>query len=128
MHPGILQVSNKTHTDHSDTGIKAEKAIGNFTAGFTAASAFLAHPFDELGKWDLYPKESLVPPDEQFEASWPKDLPDVNLDFNGMPATYRMIGAYSGVGKNPGRIPLLKPRPLDFSRDVPSAPSKVRID
>ena len=111
------------------SGIRAEKAIGNFTAGFLAASNFLAHPFDELDKWDLFPKEPLVPQDEFFEPQWPKDLSDVNLDFNGIPITANVVGAYHGSGNNPGWIPQLDQKPLMFS-DVlsPAAPSRLRLE
>jgi hypothetical protein len=110
------------------SGIKAKKVIGNFTAGFPAASDFLAHPFDELGKWDLFPKEHLGTLDEHFEWQWPKDLPDVNLDFNGMSATNGMVGAYAGMGENPGTIPDLENKLLMSPNAIPGAPSRLRIE
>jgi len=107
--------------------IKADVAVGNFTDGFSAASAFLMHPYEELGKWDLFPKERLKPQVKNFEPQWSKGLPHVTVDFNGLPTTNQVVGAYNGVGKNPGWIPQLNPKPMVHS-DVPAAPSQFTLE
>jgi len=87
--------------------IEAPDAAGNFTAPLAEADRSLNRPRAAPGELDLYPKRALPAPGNGDEPQL-DGLPGAHLDFNGVTRAPGTVGAYSGHGANPGRLPRLE--------------------
>ena len=96
------------------TPIVAADQAGNFTAPLAEAAGRLNRPFAPPGTMDLFPKRPLratiLGGAAAADAAEFGFLPDWDRDFNGKPRRAGSTGAYSGSGKNPGRLPSLVER------------------
>ena len=83
---------------------------GNIEAPIDDAERSLHRPFAPLGELDVYPARSWSRT-MSGETVPMSPLPDWERDFNGRPRASGAIGAYSGIGANPGWLPRLELKP-----------------
>jgi hypothetical protein len=90
--------------------IRGGEQSGNLAAAMSAAGEFLNRPFAALGELDLYPRRRW-PRMKSMNTALKVPFPDGAKDFNGRPRLPGTLGAYSGVGTNPGWLPRLERKP-----------------
>lgn len=80
----------------------------NLVAPLFEADKFLNRPFAPLGELDLHPRRSAVRP---AAVRMGAPFPDWDKDFEGRSREPGSVGAYSGLGINPGWFPRLERKP-----------------
>jgi hypothetical protein len=94
--------------------ILANDQRDNLTASFRDASRFLRNPTGPLGALDLYPRPARLRGKLIDTSSFQRFL-EWNLDFNGLPRSKSIRGAYGAEGSNPGWLPKLDIKPTQSS-------------
>ncbi len=117
----LVQGGSETHRQtvignavFADTPILANDQRDNLTAFFRDVGRFLRNPTGSLGELDLYPRPGTLT-GKLIDASLFQRFLEWNLDFNGLPRTKGIRGAYGAEGSNPGWLPKLDIKPVRSS-------------
>ena len=80
----------------------------NHTGPYSDAAQYLSKPFAPLRRLDLYPRVGVKFGRYAVGRSW-RTFTESTKDFNGTRRNGKYPGAYEGQGRNPGRLPDLRP-------------------